>query len=643
MSKIKRLLRHPVIANIMKGRKLQLKRDAMDLVIDQNKEPLYAVLRQYWGYDSFLPLQEEAISSALGSEDSLTVLPTGGGKSLCFQLPALIKDGMAVVISPLISLMKDQVDNLRDMGIASCCLNSSMSLEEQRLAIERIRKGEIKLLYLSPERLQNETTADMLNSTTLSFFAIDEAHCISHWGHDFRAEYRNLWMIKERLERVSVHAFTATATTEVQRDIVEQLRFVNPRTHIGQVDRANLTYRAAPRKQILKQITDILAKHAGEAGIIYCLRRRDVDAISAQLKGLGIDNVGYHAGMSSADRHWAQERFAREEVGIVVATIAFGMGIDRSNVRFIIHTGMPKSIEHYQQETGRAGRDRLPAFCYMFYSGGDYRLWSFFAKESSEREVMMKKLSAIYNFCTQPQCRHKVLANYFGQAYTKPSCDACDYCLNELDMVEDALSVGQRVLTCVSGVSRSNYGYGAGHAINVLKGKLNEKIERMGHHNLPVFGAMREEPEIFIRHVIEQLVGQGFLSKEEEFLTLSVTGAGDRLLRGEVSPILAKPLLAVRKKEITRKTAKRREMEWEEKDQDLFRRLREKRTALALKRGVPAYIIFSDKTLRDMAARKPVTREGFSGIYGVGENKLRSYADIFIKVIKDHDEAVVRT
>ncbi|MFC1590176.1 DNA helicase RecQ [Candidatus Omnitrophota bacterium] len=604
---------------------------------DQNKEQMYAVLRQYWGYSSFLPLQEDAILSLLGNDDSLTVLPTGGGKSLCFQLPALLKDGMAVVVSPLISLMKDQVDSLKDMGIAACCLNSSLSFEQQRAAIGQIREGKIKLLYISPERLQNNATVDLLQLVRLSFFVIDEAHCISHWGHDFRENYRDLWMIKERFNSASVHAFTATATKEVQSDIVEQLRFIDPKIHIGRVDRPNLTYRAIPRTQILKQVMGVLVKHADEAGIIYCLRRKDVDAVSKDLKALGIDNVGYHAGMPDEERRMAQERFAREEVNIIVATIAFGMGIDRSNIRFILHAGMPKSIEHYQQETGRAGRDGLPAFCYMFYGGGDYRLWSFFAEQSPERETMMKKLSSIYNLCTQPQCRHKVLVNYFGQDYEKRSCDACDYCLNELDMVEDPLIVGQKILSCVAKVRRRRYGFGAGHVVNVLKGKLNEKIENMGHHDLPAFGIMREESDIFIRYMIEQLVGQGFLSKDGEFSTLSLTDNGSRLLRGELSPVLAKPMLAVKKKEIKRKTAKRREEEWRDIDRGLFQRLREKRTELAQKKGVPAYIIFSDRTIRDIAAKKPVTKEAFSGVYGVGDSKLRSYADIFIKVVKDHD------
>jgi ATP-dependent DNA helicase RecQ len=611
-----------------------MREKVMNILANQNTGQTYAVLRQYWGYNSFLPLQEKVISDILKGEDNLTVLSTGGGKSLCFQLPALLKEGMAVVISPLISLMKDQVDNLKDMGIPACYLNSSLSTEQQKSAIEHIEKDKIKLLYLSPERLQNEETMNLLSSVKLSFFVIDEAHCISQWGHDFRENYRKLRLIKERFKSVSVHGFTATATKEVQSDIMVQLGLVNPKIHIGQMDRPNLTYRVTPRKQILKQIMGVLTKHADEAGMIYCLRRKEVDAISEDLKNSGIDNVRYHAGMSDEERHIAQEKFAREEVNIIVATIAFGMGINRSNIRFVIHAGMPKSIEHYQQENGRAGRDGLPAFCYMFYGGADYQLGRLFAEESSEREMLMKKLNNIYNFCNRPQCRHKVLVNYFGQDYEKRSCDACDYCLNELEMVNDALIVGQKILSCVVKVRQEHYGFGAGHIVDVLKGKLTEKIERMGHQNLSTFGIMQEESEIFIRHMIEQLVGQGFLFREGEFSTLSVTDSGKQLLHGKVSPILAKPLLATKKKEVARKAIEIRDKEWAEIDQGLFQILRKKRIELALKRGVPAYIIFSDKTLRDMAAKKPVTKEAFSDIYGVGQNKLKSYADIFINIIK---------
>jgi ATP-dependent DNA helicase RecQ len=543
---------------------------------------------------------------------------------------------MAVVVSPLISLMKDQVDNLRDMGVPSCCLNSSLLVKEQRSAVGQILKGDIKILYLSPERLENEETIELLKSVALSFFIIDEAHCISHWGHDFRASYRNLRMIKERFKDISVHAFTATATREVQRDIIAQLGFIDPKILIGSIDRPNLTYRVMPRSNILKQVKEILQKHHNEAGIIYCLRRKDVDSVSEDLKKMGIDNVRYHAGMTDKDRRLAQDRFAREEVNIVVATVAFGMGIDRSNIRFIIHAGMPKSLEHYQQETGRAGRDRLPAFCYMFYGGADFRLWSYFAEESSEKETIMKKLRAIYDFCVKPQCRHKLLSNYFGEHYGRNSCDNCDYCLSELDMVNDSLIIAQKILSCVVKVRQERYGFGTGHVVNVLRGKATDKIENLGHHKLSTFGIMKEETENFVWYMIEQLTGQGFLLKDGEYLTLSVTEAGRQLLNSEITPVLIKPVVALKKKEIAKKAYEKRNIEWAAIDQDLFQVLRKKRAELAREKSVPAYIIFSDKTLRDIASKEPITIDDFSVIYGVGENKLKAYGNIFIKTVMDH-------
>ena len=399
--------------------------------LDKNQEKqVYKVLKKYWGYNSFLPLQKETISSILNDTDSLTVLSTGGGKSLCFQLPSLLKDGMAVVISPLISLMKDQVDDLQNMGIDSYYLNSSLSLKEQKSIMELIQKRKVKLLYISPERLENWGTLNLLSSIEISFFVIDEAHCISHWGHDFRKSYRNLKIIKERFKDIGLHAFTATATEKVQSDMIEQLNLISPNIYIGPVDRPNLVYQIIPRREILSQIIEVLEKHRNEAGIIYCLRRRDVDEISRELLNNGIDNLPYHAGMRDSTRRKVQEKFANGRVNIIVATIAFGMGIDRSDIRFVIHAGMPKSIEHYQQETGRAGRDGLSASCYMFYSDADYSLWSYFAEKSPNREVMMEKLDDIYSFCISPQCRHKMLSNYFGQNYPKKSCGACDYCCN---------------------------------------------------------------------------------------------------------------------------------------------------------------------------------------------------------------------
>lgn len=600
---------------------------------------MYSCLKRYWGYMEFRPWQEETIFSIMDNRDSLTVLPTGGGKSLCFQLPAMLRDGTAVVISPLISLMKDQVDSLKDMGIPADYLNSSQSPDTQKSVIERIRQGKVKLLYISPERLQGDWTLSLLKSVEVSFFVIDEAHCISHWGHDFREDYRNLGIIREEFQGIAAHAFTATATKEVQRDIVGQLRLDDPLINIASVDRANLTYRIEMRLDTIPQITEVLKKHHGEAGIIYCLRRDDVDTISSRLNGLGFRNLPYHAGLSDETRHTYQEQFISEKVDIIVATVAFGMGIDRPDIRFVIHAAMPKSIEHYHQETGRAGRDGLPAYCYMFYAGSDFRVWSYFLEKSPHNEVMRDKLKIIYNFCAQPQCRHKVFVNYFGQSYDKTSCGACDYCLGEMDAVVDSLEISRKILSCVEDVRYGDgRGFGAGYIVNVLKGNLTEQVSGWRHQRLSVFGAMAQESLLFIRYMIEQLIGQGFLVREGEFSTLSVTGLGLQVLKGDIVPALARPLIAKRKKEISGKQKESRKKELASVDQGLFEALRRTRAELAQKTGVPPYIIFSDRSLKDMASKVPLTREAFSTVFGVGEHKLKAYAEAFLSAIKSYKD-----
>jgi len=598
---------------------------------------MFACLKRYWGYTQFRPWQEDTILAILDERETLTILPTGGGKSLCFQLPALLKEGMAVVISPLISLMKDQVDGLKDMGILAECLNSSQTASQQRQVIERICAGQVKLLYISPERLQTEETMELLRSSALSFFVIDEAHCISHWGHDFRDEYRQLGTIKDNFPGINIHAFTATATKEVQEDILAQLRFVHPRINIASVDRPNLAYRVMPRQSIIPQLTEVLEKHAKEAGIIYCLRRKDVDDISKKLNKLGYKNLPYHAGLTDEERHANQERFIREEVNIIVATVAFGMGIDRSDIRFVIHAAMPKSIEHYHQETGRAGRDGLSSYCYMFYGGGDFRVWEFFSKKSANYQVMMDKLRIMYNFCTQPQCRHKVFVNYFNQEYQQSSCQACDYCLGEVDMVDDPLKLGRTIINCVLSVRYGDdQGFGVGYLANVLKGNLTDQITRWGHQHNSHFAAMSGQTLVFIRYLIEQLIGQGFLERQGEYDTLALTDLGQQVLIGRITPILAKPLVAEKKKAITARQKAKKAQDFAGVDEELFELLRTKRSELAHKHGVPAYIIFGDKSLKDMASRKPTTRVTFSEVFGVGEHKLKTYADQFISVIKQH-------
>jgi ATP-dependent DNA helicase RecQ len=600
------------------------------------KDRIRQTLTQYWGYTTFRLFQEEAILSILEQRDTLTILPTGGGKSLCFQLPALLFQGMAVIISPLISLMKDQVDYLKDMGINAECLNSSLTVKAQRAVMDNIHAGGVKLLYLAPERLMVGQTRDLLKNAKLSFFVIDEAHCISHWGHNFREEYRQLGCIKEEFKGIGIHAFTATATAEVQQDIVTQLRLEAPRIFLGNVDRPNLTYRMLPRGgDVLGMIVDVIAKHPNEPGIIYCLRRADVDEISKKLNELGYTNLPYHAGLSDNERKKNQDEFSSENVSIIVATIAFGMGVDRSNIRYVVHAAMPKSIEHYQQETGRAGRDGLPADCYLFYSGGDYRIWEYMLRDSADRQVMLAKLRDIYNFCVRPECRHRYLVRYFSQKYDKNNCEACDFCLGEVEMAAEPLVIGQKILSCVARVQER---FGAGHITEILKGNRTAAVERWRHDKLSTFGLMSGETKVFIRFMIEQLFGQGYLRRdsEGEFSRLVITDAGRSLLRGEAVPLLAKPVVAAKKKEIEIRRRKKRDEEWEGVDEKLFETLRAKRAELARDKSVPAYIVFSDKTLRDMALLKPETLEHFARVFGVGAAKQKEYGDIFIAVIKEY-------
>ncbi|MCX5779026.1 MAG: DNA helicase RecQ [Elusimicrobia bacterium] len=600
------------------------------------KHKILETLSQYWGYTSFRLFQEEAILSILDDKDTVTILPTGGGKSVCFQLPALISDGMAVIISPLISLMKDQVDYLKDMGIAAECLNSSLTVKARQTVVEKVRAGTVKLLYLSPERLMLDHTVELLKSVKLSFFVIDEAHCISHWGHNFREEYRQLGLIKQEFKNIGVHAFTATATVAVQKDIVEQLNLDTPHIYIGNIDRPNLTYRILPRSgHVLGQIVDVINKHPREPGIIYCLRRTDVDSISQKLTALGLRNLPYHAGLPDAERKKNQDEFSAESVDIIVATIAFGMGVDRSNIRYVIHAAMPKSIEHYQQETGRAGRDGLPADCYLFYSGGDYRIWEFMLRDSADREVLLVKLSAMYNFCVRPECRHRYLVTYFAQEYGATNCGACDYCLGEVEMAEDPLLIGQKIISCVARVQER---FGADHLSDVLKGNRTAAVERWGHEKLSTFALMSAETKVFIRFMIEQLVGQGFLRREGEFMTIAITAAGHNVLKGTEVPRLAKLVVAEKKKDIEKKRRVRRTQDWEGVDETLFDILRAKRAELARKKGVPAYIVFSDKTLKDMALTKPTTIDQFAQVFGVGASKQKEYGALFVDIIKSHKQ-----
>jgi ATP-dependent DNA helicase RecQ len=594
-------------------------------------------LKRYWGYHSFLPMQEEAIQTILERRDSLIILPTGGGKSLCYQLPALMLSGTAVVVSPLVSLMKDQVDTLNGLGIPAGFLNSSQSERERQEAIERLRQGAFQLFYVAPERFALDDFRDTLRECEIACFVIDEAHCISAWGHDFRPAYRELGRLRELFPGIGIHAFTATATPPVRDDIVRALNLHQPVLMTGDFDRPNLLYRVQYRSNLMKQLCEVLDRYPDEGGIIYCISRKDVDELAASLKSKGYKALPYHAGLSDETRQRNQDAFMNESVNIVVATVAFGMGIDRSNIRYVIHTGMPKAIENYQQEAGRAGRDRLDAECVLLYSGVDVIKWKTIMGEpkTDYDRLSVTKLFEMSDYCQKMICRHRFLVAYFGQPFDKETCGRCDYCLGEYEMMEDARTLALKILSCVVRVQER---FGASHVAQVLHGAEAEKFRQFGHDRLSTYGLLSDFSQKDIQQWIEQLVYQGFLHREPAYSTLQLSPEGKSLLKGGELPVsLAKPIKRAEKKSRKQRTS----FSVESMDTDasppvdagLFEALRRLRRAIATEKRMPPYIIFSDVTLREIAARKPTSLEAFQGIKGVGESKLEEFCPRFMEVV----------
>ena len=596
------------------------------------------VLARYWGYTDFRPLQPEAIDAVLTGRDSVVVLPTGGGKSLCFQAPALVREGMALVVSPLISLMKDQVDTLVGNGVAAACYNSALAAEEKAAVLNGIREGRYRLLYVSPERLVgegNEWFVAMLAASRVSFVAIDEAHCISQWGHDFRPEYRHLARLRTALPGISLHAFTATATARVRRDIAEQLGLRDAVELVGSFDRPNLTYRVLARSGLKQQLTDVLARHRGEAGIVYCTSRREVDGLAAWLSSEGVRALPYHAGLDDEQRHRNQDAFLNEQVDVVVATVAFGMGIDRSDVRFVVHAGAPRSLEHYQQEAGRAGRDGLDAECVLIYSGGDFLKWRVMLESAGElTDAMRTTLRDMERYAAGVRCRHRHLVEYFGEQYAKGPCGACDVCLGELEAVPDPIVIARKILSCVARVGQR---FGAGHVISVLRGQAVDGVVSRGHQALSTFGLMPEASIAELRGYIEQLTSLGFLRQTDDgYPVLRLTPQGLMLLKDAQSH----PQLSLaRQKRPDKRAAGRSRAEgasWEGVDHELFDALRAVRLEIARERGVPPYVIFHDTTLRDMARLRPRSIEDLRHVYGVGERKAADLGARFLAAIAAH-------
>ena len=610
-------------------------------------EQLQGALRQFWGYEEFRPLQRRAMQCAMEHRDSVVVMPTGGGKSLCYQVPAVCLEGLTVVISPLISLMKDQVDALTDCGVRAACVHSMIGPDEKRQIADEIRSGELRLLYVAPERVVQPRTLEFLRSIPIAQIAVDEAHCISSWGHDFRPEYRQLRLLKEALPGVGMHAYTATATQRVRRDVAEQLGLENAEMLVGDFDRPNLVYRVKRKSRAIEQISGVVERHPGAAGIVYCISRKQVEETAASLQAAGVRVRPYHAGLDDQLRQRHQNEFAQEQVDVIVATVAFGMGIDKSNVRYVIHSGMPKSLEQYQQESGRAGRDGLEAECLLLYSGGDAALWRRLieqgessdsagppgAGETEGRLGAYEALDAMSGYCHAATCRHRTLVEYFGQELAGENCGACDVCLNEIDMVDDSLIIGQKIVSCVV---RLEERYGADYTAKVLVGSSEQRIIERGHENLSTHGLLEEHPLRTVRDWTEQLVGQGFLDKVGEYNTLAVTPSGRALLRGEQVPRLLKP--AVQPQGSSRSRKAEAADQWDGVDRGLFDALRKLRRDLAQERSVPAYVVFGDQSLRDMARSRPITLDAFRQVSGVGEKKLAEYGDEFVTAIRQYGE-----
>jgi ATP-dependent DNA helicase RecQ len=611
-------------------------------------DPVVRVLEHYWGFHEFRPLQREAIAAILARRDSVVVLPTGGGKSLCFQAPALVADDtapgrLALVVSPLIALMKDQVDGLVASGVPAACLNSAQPPEERAAAVALVRNGACRLLYVSPERLVgdgSESFRGWVRQTGVRFIAIDEAHCISQWGHDFRPEYRLLGRLRDDFPAVSMHAFTATATLRVRDDIAAQLGLRDPVVLVGPYDRPNLTYRVVPRAETRPQIQHVLARHAGEAGIVYCLSRREVDDIAAWLQGLGVRALPYHAGMTDEARHAHQEAFIEERADVIVATVAFGMGIDRPDVRFVIHAGSPRSLEHYQQESGRAGRDGLPADCVLIASPADFLRWKSLLEANGElSESNRQHLREMERYTAATQCRHRALVEYFGQSYPAGlACHACDWCLGELERIDDPVIVARKVL---SSVARVGQRFGVAHVAAVLHGDATEAVRARGHDELSTFGLLRDCPVAEIRGYIDQLTQAALLVRTDgQYPTLQLTTAGVALMRGHGDCVLYRQ---PRSQRTARRKADRRPMAATAataaltvEERALFEALRTLRLELARERHVPPYVIFHDTTLQHLARRKPATPEALLDVPGVGEKKAESLGSRVLEVIRTH-------
>ncbi len=597
-------------------------------------DDLLLTLKTTFGYGAFRPLQREIIEAALADQDVFALLPTGGGKSLCFQLPALLRPGLTVVVSPLIALMKDQVDQLQAAGVAATYLNSTLSADEARSRLSGLHRGEWRLLYVAPERLMLDNWQANLKGWNVTALAIDEAHCISEWGHDFRPEYRQIAKLRDLLPGVPVMALTATATGRVRDDIIKHLRLTGPHTFVASFNRPNLSYRVIPKDQPAKQIINFVRTRETESGIIYCASRATAERVAESLAGRGFLARPYHAGLDAAERSRNQELFLRDETRIICATIAFGMGINKPNVRWVIHHDLPKNIEGYYQETGRAGRDGLPGDCLLLFSAGDIAKQTHFLDEitnAHEQTIARAQLRQIVHYAESGSCRRAELLDYFGEKFPLDNCGACDNCLEPRETYDGTL-VAQKFLSCVYRIAQnSSFSVGMNHLTEVLTGADTEKIRKWGHDRLTTYGIGKDLGRPHWAHIGRELMRLGYLAVTEgEFATLELTPAGRTVLLARTPITLTKPMDLPKAKRSARREGDIT------CDEILFERLRTLRKRLADERQVPAYIIFGDATLRQMARAYPVQLKTLEGITGVGEKKRAEFGGIFTRTIAEY-------